>query len=896
LLKGVFHNVKNITSIQQYKGIVVSHTHWDRAWYWPFETFRIRLVQTVDQVLHILNTNAAFKSFTLDGQSVVLEDYLEIRPEKQADIERLVRSGRLIVGPWYVLPDEFLVSGESLIRNLMLGHKIAKQFGAVMKEGYVPDPFGHIRQLPQILQGFGLRSFIFMRGMDESVEDLGSEFWWTAPDGSKVIALYQRDNYGNLACWGFPYEFGDYRYDVPDTKIAIENVQKTFDSIRKYATTPYLLFNNGIDHLPPQPEVPKLIEHVNQYFNDLKLSHGTFSDFVDAVLNSGTSSLRSYSGELIGKYHHLILLSVYSTRMYLKTANDRCQKLLERYAEPIAAVTALEAKEDFTAFVWQGWKELMKNHPHDDICGCGIDEIHRDNVQRFEHVQQIAGYVRDEGLQVLARSVDTAGQEGKPILLFNPLQWHRTEVVPITLLYPKNESPKKNIALIDYNGNPIPFVVRSRSPLYRMEILSAATYDTIDVDALVTVPPCGYTTIYVREKKSTSAMVGVFGSVKRLENDLLIVEIMANGTLVITDKSSRKKYKDLLIFEDTEDAGDEYTYSWAERSKTVTTKRSQPKISMIECSSLRMTVAIRHTMKIPVSLNAARTGRSIETVDMTVESRVTLCASSRRVDVSTIVDNTARDHRLRVLFPTDIETTSSYAGGHFDLIERPHITERPPTMTNKFEYYTTRHHQDFVSIADTKKGLTIADKGIPEYEASRSKNGTTIALTLLRCVGQLSRNDFPTRHMLAGPQLPTPEAQCPGIHTFEYSIIPHGKDTVKEELHGEPMNFGSPVHHCNVPRYAGHLPAEMSIAAIGLKELVLSTVKRSEDKSGLIVRLYNISTKESKGNVTMYRDLQRCDTVNLNEELVGSVPLVSPRSVSVTVPGKKIITLKFTFI
>jgi alpha-mannosidase len=873
----------------------VSHTHWDRAWYWPFEKFRIRLVQTVDQILHILNSNASFKSFTLDGQTIVLEDYLEIKPERQADLERLVRSGRLIIGPWYVLPDEFLVSGESLIRNLMLGHKIAKQFGNIMKEGYVPDPFGHIRQLPQILQGFGLRSFIFMRGMDEKVEDLGSEFWWSAPDGSKVIALYQRDNYGNLACWGFPYEFGDYRYDVPDKKIAVENVQKTFDSIRKYASTPYLLFNNGIDHLPPQPEVPLLIEHVNQIFDDLKLSHGTFSEYVDAVLNSGTSSLRSYSGELIGKYHHLILLSVYSTRMYLKTANFRCQNLLERYSEPIAAVAAIEAKEDFTPFVWQGWKELMKNHPHDDICGCGVDEIHRDNVQRFEHVQQIGEYVRDEGLQVLARSVDTAGHEGKPILLYNPLNWHRTEVVPITLLYPKNESPKKNIALVDCSGTAVPFVVRSRSPLYRMEILSTASYDTIEIDALVTVPPCGYATIYVRDAKPAPLRGTLSGSSRRLENDFLTVEVNDNGTLTMTDKSTRNKYKNLLMFEDTEDAGDEYTYSWAERSKTFTTKRSKPKITVVERSSLRTTIAILHRMSLPASLNATRSGRSRETVDVTIESRVTLCTASRRIDVTTAIHNTAHDHRLRVLFPTDIVSSSSVAGGHFDIIERPHVTERPPTLNNKFEYYTTRHHQDFVSIHDEKKGLAIADKGIPEYEAIAGKSGTTIALTLLRCVGQLSRNDFPTRHMLAGPQLPTPEAQCPGMHTFEYSIIPFAKDDGDESTYIESLNFGSPIHHCNVQRSGGHLPAAMSIVTIEPKELVLSALKRSEDKSGVIVRFCNLSAKEVSGNISTYRPLQRCDIVNLNEELLESAPLVTPRSLTVKVPAKKIMTLKLTF-
>ncbi len=885
----------NADSIKQYKGIVVSHTHWDRAWYWPYEQFRIRLVQVVDQVMEILMTDPDYKSFTLDGQTVVLEDYLEIKPERQADLDRLIRSGRLLIGPWYILPDEFLVSGESLIRNLMLGHKVAKQFGNIMKEGYVPDPFGHIGQLPQVLQGFGLRSFIFMRGMDKNVEELGSEFWWTAPDGSKVLAVYQRDNYGNLACWGFPYEFGDYRYDGPDKKVAVENVQKTFDSIRKYANTSYLLFNNGIDHLPPQPEVPKLIDHVNRNFEDLKLFHGTFPDFVDAVLNSGTSSLKSYAGELIGKYHHLILLSVYSTRMYLKTANFFSQNLLERYAEPIAAVTATEAKQDFTPFIWQAWRELLKNHPHDDICGCGVDEIHRDNVQRFEHVQQIGNYVREEAFQALARYIDTALQEGRPVMLYNPLNWSRTEVVSLTILFPKGEKSRKIFSLFDRKGERIPFVVRSTSPLYRMEILKSGEYDAVEVDATVTVPPCGYTTIYVREKKSPAVIRKVSSTSRSMENEYLKVSIHSNGTLSVKDKQNNQTYNDLLLFEDTEDAGDEYTYSWTERSKTITTKKSRPSITVTERSPLRITAEITHTVSVPASLSKNRKRRSTEKTDIRIVSTVTLIAHSRRLDIKTTVVNTAKDHRLRVLFPTNIAAKSSFAGGHFDVVERPPVTEKIPTTKNRFEYYSTRHNQDFISIHDDRKGLSIANKGLPEYEAIHGPRGTALALTLLRSVGQLSRNDFISRHMQAGPQLPTPEAQCIGTYDFEFSVIPHAGDWLNAQSYVDALNFTSPVHHFNVQRHTGHLPLEQSTLLFDSKELIISAIKRSEDKSGIIVRLFNIDAKEVKTRISTYRTLQRVDIVNLNEEFQSSIAQDGPVSFPVNVSGKKILSLKLTF-
>lgn len=132
-----------------YNLFVVSHTHWDREWYQPFEEFRIRLVRLMDKLLDILTSDPDYRYFTLDGQTIILEDYLEIRPQKEEEARRLVHQGRLLIGPWWILPDEFLVSPEATIRNLMLGDQVAKRFGAKMEVGYLPDPFGHIGQMPR---------------------------------------------------------------------------------------------------------------------------------------------------------------------------------------------------------------------------------------------------------------------------------------------------------------------------------------------------------------------------------------------------------------------------------------------------------------------------------------------------------------------------------------------------------------------------------------------------------------------------------------------------------------------------------------------------------------------------------------------------------------------------
>ena len=134
------------------KGHIVPHTHWDRAWYLPFQKYRYRLVELVDDLLDLMENNPkAYPSFELDGQTVVLEDYLEVKPENEERIRKLVEQGRLNIGPWYVLPDEFIVGGEALVRNLLMGNRTAQRWGGRSEVGYVPDPFGHVAQLPAIL-------------------------------------------------------------------------------------------------------------------------------------------------------------------------------------------------------------------------------------------------------------------------------------------------------------------------------------------------------------------------------------------------------------------------------------------------------------------------------------------------------------------------------------------------------------------------------------------------------------------------------------------------------------------------------------------------------------------------------------------------------------------------
>ncbi len=314
---------------KKYTLALVPETHWDREWYSPFQEFRIRLVKLTDKLLEILENDPRYVSFTFDGQTVVLEDYLEIRPQSREKIEKFVREERLFVGPWYVLPDEFLVSAEATVRNLMIGHYISGSFGRTMKAGYIPDPFGHISQLPQILAGFGINSALFMRGVGNEGDELNTEFWWEAPDGSKVLAIHLIKGYCNFVHFGRSREPGG-KYTV-DPNLAVDQARYQMELLSEKAATKYLLLNNGCDHVEPQPELPDLIEHVNNQLENGEIVHTNYEEFIKNVL-SEKPKLKTYRGEFHSGKFHPLLPGVFSTRMYIKQANERTQTLLEKWA------------------------------------------------------------------------------------------------------------------------------------------------------------------------------------------------------------------------------------------------------------------------------------------------------------------------------------------------------------------------------------------------------------------------------------------------------------------------------------------------------------------------------------------------------------------------------------
>ncbi|HEX2979374.1 MAG TPA: glycoside hydrolase family 38 C-terminal domain-containing protein [Anaerolineaceae bacterium] len=448
---------------------LVSHTHWDREWYQPFQLFRLRLVNLIDNLLSILENDPQYQHFTLDGQTIVLDDYLEYRPEKAASLKRFVKEGRLLIGPWYILPDEFLVSPEATVRNLLQGERASREFGAKMPVGYIPDPFGHIGQMPQILKGFGMDSAAFQRGLAADT----TEFWWQAPDGSQVFTVYLRDGYGNASY-----------LPVNDNQRTVQQIKVLRDSLLPYTHSPNVLLMFGTDHMVPRPQTSSAVAWANQHLNGDRVIHSTLPAYIAAVrssLNGTEKDIPVLTGEMRSSRRSPILPGVLSARMWIKQRNHACENLLERWAEPFSMFAQLYAgSRDNPEFsipshvrldqpaeiLRRTWRLLMECHPHDSICGCSIDQVHDEMRARFDQVDQVGEEITRQSLQCLADVVDThtSADAVQSLVVFNPTQYPQTGMVAATFQLPADI---EQFNIVDDQAQPVQFTIREQN---RMEL------------------------------------------------------------------------------------------------------------------------------------------------------------------------------------------------------------------------------------------------------------------------------------------------------------------------------------------------------------------------------------------------------------------------------------------
>ncbi len=835
---------------------IVSHTHWDREWYQPFEQFRLRLVDLLDHVLEIFELNPDYV-FELDAQTVCLEDYLEIRPYRRRELEKFIRSGNLRVGPWYVQNDFALTSGEATVRNLLIGSRGAREFGACGNVGYAPDQFGLIRQLPQILVGFGLDSCIFGRGFDRRTTN---EFYWQSPDGSRVVASFLSRWYNNLQ-----------RLSA-DPERARGYLQLAIEQQNDEASTSHRLLMNGVDHLEAQEDLLEILKKLE--FPNLKQS--TLRAFVDGVKAELSESNVIESAMRDGLVSSL-LSGTLSARSPLKVANVHAQAELELKLEPLATMLAAAAGDwEFYEgdLLHYAWKLLLKNQPHDSICGCSTDRVHEDNFNRFARLKDLCAMLESRIVnrfwERLERS--TYSPADYLIAVFNPAPYTSSEEVTAKLYLPLEENIEKFV-LYDSAGQEVDFEIISVQERYKsnfpaINLPGKTACMELDICFVAEdLPPMGYR-VYML-KPHCGKMIQKTSQC-RLENEFLSFSVGPDGNLTLHDKNTGKSYSDLLSFEDEADLGHSYIFIPEAERKPV----SIPEISAVTVTPKNCCIEVEYRFVLPCDYDFGARRRTDESVENRIVVRYSLPQKSRHLNIEFEVENRSKAHRLRALF--------RHAGKEMPFASAPF----------GFEQWARRDdlHGEANSGIIANADYAIFNAGLFEYE---HKSETT-ELTLLRCIGRVTNTEYPTQTRIVAEsyEWDAPEANMIGNHVFHAAIRPGLATlaTLEKEFRKFLMPAVTAFESADKLKFNSGRPCvqDTGLTEIFVRELppgtrtlpsehrgfslegdaILSACKKAEEGAYTVLRVYNPDfTRTVSGKLNVSGALRLC---NLAEEAAGS--------------------------
>ncbi|MCU1460276.1 MAG: glycoside hydrolase, family 38 [Acidimicrobiales bacterium] len=836
--------------------VLVSHTHWDREWYRTFESFRGRLVDAVDRVLDLLGEDPGWH-FVLDGQSIVLEDYLDVRPDRRAELVGACHSGRVGVGPWYVQPDSLLPGGETHVRNLLEGRRVASEFGSASTVAYTPDSFGHPAQFPQILAGFGLDAFVYWRGNGSEIDTLGPTYEWEAPDGSVIPAcLLAKGYFGASALPG-------------DVQEAVERLTVLGEQLAE-GDGDAVVFMNGVDHALPDANTGEVCDALAAA-TGWSVRRGLLEDYVEAALDG--RRLARFSGELVGARLTIVLPGVWSSRMALKLRNRRAETALVGWAEPWAALGSRYGTPDERPALRLAWRALLENQAHDSICGCSIDEVHEQMQGRFDTAEGLAESTTARVLEQLAGlgpERRTAWSEQCDVAVFNPCPYPRTDVVRIPLdgFPPVRQAgdgadlhPSILAGLVHsgftVDGQPAR-IVASQDPTRFQAITNAAPIDLEVV--VVDVPAFGWRRVAIAP--SNEAVPDAVDDGRQINAGDVAVVAAADGTLTV--KLGARQWSGLAAVEDCGDRGDSYD---ADPVGPLVTDPTAVSVERRRHASGIQTLRVTRAFAIPVSLGADREGRADTTTTCTVTTEVRVAPGVERIDLCMTIDNAADDHRLRLVFPTGAAVEEFRAATTFDVATR---STTPPNDEHWVHPApTTFPHQGWVAV----NGLLVGSPGLPE--AAVTPDGT-IKVTVLRAVGWLSRGDLRTRPVQAGPGMPAPGAQCHGRLVARLVLATDADPSI---AHDAELGLRA------VP--AGDAPLlepGVSILELAPRGLTLSAVKPAGDGRGLIVRVLNPTDESLEAHLRLAGATPSVSAVRLDETPSSDSIRIVDGSVNFAVP------------
>ena len=773
-------------------------SHWDREWYQTFQQYRFRLVRLMDRVLDLIGSGKLKGPFTCDGQAITLRDYLEVRPEKSQEIRRLLAEGNLVAGPWFVLPDEFLVSGESLVRNIRYGRQLVREWGGTPSDaGFACDLFGHCSQLPQILAGFGVKAALVWRGINPLPD---ARFWWESPDGTALPA------------WRFGKSgYCDYSNKVrhafePRLKFDAERAGRELEGFLKeeFGRTsdgPALVFD-GADHMEiDEAHYALIVDKIEKRSGTRRMMHSTLDGFIADLLTNFKGVKQRVRGELrapssrnLTEDQQFLIPGVGSSRVGIKQANAACQSLLCRWAEPFSLLATRETgAEHPDSYLRIAWDWLLQNHPHDSICGCSIDQVHQDMRYRFDQCRQIAEELTANALRALAYApkLEKNAPPAMHTLVANPLPRPRNDVQTLTIGIPEawpkfteffGYENKPAFRLFDSGGKELPYQLLAHKPgqirrrIHAGHFTESISVHEVSVAARLPLPALGCATFVIQgevekahptergplfiEPTRHAAAPGIAKAPHVLDNGHLRIEVQPSGMLSLTDLETGIRHEGLLAFEDEADIGDGWYHGPSVNDERLGSAVGRAEVALLHNGPLLATIRVRVTLQLPAHFDRMTASRSEMTVPLVLDNLLTLRAGARELEVETRVTNTARDHRLRVVFPSGAKTGRFLADSPFDVVERD-IALDPDNHTLRELEVEAKPQQSWTAVHDAKRGLAVVTDGGLLEAGVRDTPDRPLMLTLYRSTGRtIFTNGEPDGQLVGEPM------------AFRYAIVP----------------------------------------------------------------------------------------------------------------------------
>lgn len=912
---------------------VVSNTHWDREFRRSFEKTRRALLLMMDTTIDILESDPEYHSFTMDGHSIMIDDYLEMRPERTETVRKLISEGRLIIGPYYTLAEQFSIRHEALVRNLIWGNKTIQKYGGKMGTvAYTPSSWGQTGQLPQILDGFGLGKMMFYRGISHHEAD--AEYIWEAPDGTKVLAsrfaLYARYNWYYQVhravtrnrvfekdyIWGqydeIPVRLADefcgagqsYElkapalvYDPSKLEKAIEDMVKTEGP---HFTTEVFLAMHGHDISVAHPLESKIINDAKKILGDrYSIEHTDLEEYWNEVekhldkksLPVLTGERRAYLKE--GKWTFLFPGTI-SARTYLKQQDFNAYTRLTYYAEPLASLAASLGSDYPVSYLNRGWQYLLSNHTHDANGGCAPDAVCQDMEYRYRKVADIGDIVTEDSMSNILMNLSYEGVAHDEVLLtvFNTLPIERDTIVKLDVEMPRQMEAKSVKLESDFDTEvAVQPISSQKSSVFMDSIWDVPTIlDSNSLSfyaSLSNLPALGYRTYRLKPLKNELRKIKTMVTgPNTMENEWIKVKVNGNGTVDIQNKKTGYRFTELNYLSDEGECGNAWKHVSVLFDKKFNSLGMKANVAVTESGELSSTITAQYDFPVPVDYGDGM-ARSESLVVLPVKVEYTLEKDKALLNVRITLENNAKDHWLRVNFPTGLHTDNTWADSHYDVVARPIPI---PDSTGWVEAAGGTHPlQTFVSMDDGKDGISVITKGLFEYEAFEDEQ-RTLALTLIRaCRIKLAVSEEKMT------ELPDSGIQCPGIQSFEYAICVHEGSWNEAHILAKASEYYVPVRAAVSGRGKGKLLLQASLFEISSPNLHVTCVKQAEDGTGLIVRLFNPENAEVDAILKFGQKINKAYVCKLDESELSQIQTAEDRLTYVVEP-KKIMTFKIQLI